>query len=189
MGLFDEYGVNMDEVKESSWEVPDDIYEFAVGSCWIQEGTKKDPDAQFFVIEYLLGDEGDLKKSEWFGLPADPTAPTDKELQKLGFLKTRLKSLGIPEGNLNDVDEDTLVGITGTLQIVTRNGFQNIRNVRVDEEQEVAEESAAEVEEEAPKAAPKVAARKAPAKAPAAKPTTQQRATAKGAVANPFARG
>lgn len=186
MGIFDEYGVNMGEVKENSWEVPDDIYEFVVGSVWIQEGTKKDPNAQYFVIEYLLDDEGNLKKSEWFQLPEDPTSPTDKELQKLGFLKTRLKSL-LPDASdeeLNAADEDTLVGISGTLQIVTRNGYQNVKNVRVEGEPANESPDQGQSEEkvvEKPKAAP---ARK-PA---AAKAAPKQQAAAKGTVHNPFAK-
>lgn len=168
-GLFEEYGIDPDEVPEApSYDVEDGIYEFEISNSfdWVSD----DEDRSAFVIEYTVGDEG-KKTSEWFNLPEDASAPTEAEMKKLGFLKQRLLSLGIPREELGTVEKDDLIGITGTLQLKTtrgRNGkdYQNVRNVTVDD-----------AEAEAP-AAPAV---KAPAKKGKPQPVAK-------APANPFGR-
>lgn len=170
-GLFEEYGIDPDEVPDApSYDIADGIYEFEVSNAfdWVSD----DEDRSAFVIEYALGDEGKTK-SEWFNLPEDASAPTEAEMKKLGFLKQRLLSLGVPRESLATVEKEDLIGITGTLQLKTsraKNGsdYQNVRNVTVEE-----------AEEEAPAA-------KAPvAKAPAKKGKPQAVANTK---PNPFAK-
>jgi hypothetical protein len=135
MGLLDEYAVDMkDDIEVPSYEIDPGIYEFEIGDASVIEGTKKDPDAINFVIEYLIGDEG-KKKSEWFRLPDDASNVTEDEKKKLGWLKLRLLGLGVPDDMLNSVEPDDLIGLTGTLEI--RNDktgqYQNIFNVKVQE--------------------------------------------------------
>jgi len=128
-GLLDGYGIDMDEIEAPSYDVADDIYEFEVSDFYIQEGTDNWPDRTWLIIEYSLGAAG-KSKSEWFELPADASAPTDKELQKLGYYKNRLSDLGVEPGDMNKVGPDDLIGKTGTLQVFTKNGFQNIKGVK-----------------------------------------------------------
>lgn len=170
MGLFDEYGIDPDEVPDvPSYDVEDGIYEFEVSNYFIW--VADDESRSCAVIEYTLGDEG-KKTSEWFNLPEDADAPTEAELKKLGFLKQRIMSLGFSREQVKEVEGEDLIGIVGTLQLKTtqgRNGksYQNVRNVRVDAPDE-------EPEEETPKA-------KAPVRKGKAAPEAQVKA-------NPFAK-
>lgn len=186
MGLLDDYQIDLNEVEEPNYDIDDDFYEFVVSDMFIKEGTKKDPNAVNLVIDYSLGDSG-KSKQEWFGLPEDASSPTTKEIQKLGFLKLRLKSLGASDEQLQSIDPDDFIGLSGTLEVFTNKGYQNIRNVRLDEDASDAETEVEEAPKAAPakapaakKVAPKVAERKAEA-APA-------KAASVGVKRNPFAK-
>lgn len=183
MGLLDDYGIDLDGVEAPNYDIADDIYEFVVGNVYIQAGTDKHPDKSWICIEFLLGESG-KSKIEWFQLPADASDHTDDELTKLGYYKQRLLSLGVDEADVNSVGADDLVGITGTLQVFTKGGWQNIKNVKVEEAEE----------EEAPvAAAPKTVRKPAAKPAAAAEEETEDEAPAAPAVKragvkpNPFA--
>lgn len=141
MALLDDY-VDLDPIEAPSYDVPDNIYEFSLGDARIQEGTKNDPDKVALIFEYKLQDENDKSYtySEWFFLPADANILTDRDKQSLGYLKLRLISLGVPESEVNEVEAADLIGTYGTLQIKTTvskgRQFQNIRNLRVEENPE-----------------------------------------------------
>lgn len=177
-GLLDGYGINMDEVEAPSFEVPDDIYEFEVSDFYLRQGTDSKPDAEWLIIQFNLGENG-KQKSEWFQLPSDPANPTDKELEKLGYYKNRLKDLGITEG-FNEVGPDDLIGITGTLQVYTKNGYQNIKNVKASASE--GPNAFSPKEQEAPKGRAAVAEKPVAARRAAA--TTEARSA--GVAANPF---
>jgi hypothetical protein len=175
MGLLDEYGIDMDEIEAPSFDVPDDIYEFEVTDFYIQDGTDNYPDRVWLVIQYSLG-SGGKSKSEWFELPADASAPTDKELQKLGFYKNRLRDLGIEDSQMNAVGPDDLIGKTGTLQVFTKNGFQNIKGVKLSPESMDGLNEFAKEEVPAPRRsrAAKPAAKPAPEPEPEADETPEE---------------
>lgn len=162
MGIFDDYNIDIEAVKENNFDVADGIYFFTVAEAEVLDGTQNKPDTTFFIIDYQLEDEdGDAagQKREWFTLAEDGDSSTKRATQSTSFLKTRLVSLGLKGDALAEFDGSEIVGLTGTLQLKTgpgKNGapgFQNIRNVRVDE---------APVAEEKPKK--KVAPKKAAAK-------------------------
>lgn len=187
MGLLDEYQTDLNDVPDApSWDIDDDFYEFVVGDLYVRNGTTNKPDESWIIIDYSLGEEG-KSKQEWFGLPADSSAPTDKEIQKLSFLKRRLIDLGASEEQLADLDPDDFIGKSGTLEVFTNKGFQNIKNVvlgdAAEAEAPITEDSDADVPAEKPapakKVTPTVAARKEAA-APA-------KAAASGVKKNPFA--
>lgn len=189
MGLLDDYNVDMEEINEASYgkTLPDDWYEGVVGSIHIQNGSKNNPDASWYIITYLVEPDND-EYGELFTLPEDPSAPTPQELDKLGFLKRRLKDLGVEDGKFSNIDEDELIGTRVKFELVTTQGkkgtksegktYQNVRNLTVIEGDE--EPAAAPV-----KAAPEkkaAAPRTRKAAAPAA-----EKPVAKTAVDNPFA--
>lgn len=162
MGIFDDYGVDPDEIKESSFDIEDGTYRFEIAEAEILEGTNNKPDTTFFIIDYQLEDEdGDSAGStrEWFTMAEDGDSDTRRAQQSMGFLKSRLKSLGVTD--LKSFDGSEIVGLEGVLQLKSTPGkgankdkkYQNVKNVRVDEV------------EEAP--APKKVAKKTPAKAKA----------------------
>lgn len=162
MGIFDDYGINPDEIKESNFDIEDGTYRFTISEAEVLNGTANKPDTTFFIIDYQLEDEdGDTAGStrEFFTMAEDGESDTKRVLQSMGFFKSRLKSLGISD--LSGFDGSELIDLTGVLQLRSTPGkganrdkmYQNIKSVKLDEV------------EEAP--APK----KAPAKKPAAKPT------------------
>lgn len=135
--LLEEYNVDMTEVEEpKGYDRPaDDIYEFTLADVYIQEGSKKQPEKRWIIFKYLLGDSG-KPYSELFGLPDDPSNPTPKEVERLGYYKARLLSLGVSPEDMNTVGADELIGTTGTFELRTVKGkdgqeYQNIRNFKV----------------------------------------------------------
>src|SRR5690606_1138140 len=162
MGIFDDYGVDPDEIKESSFDIEDGTYRFEIAEAEILEGTSNKPDTTFFIIDYQLEDEdGDSAGStrEWFTMAEDGDSETRRAQQSMSFLKSRLKSLGVTD--LKNFDGSEIVGLEGVLQLKSTPGkgankdkkYQNVKNVRVDEAEEV----------EAP-VVKKTAAKTAPAK-------------------------
>ena len=135
-GLIEEFGIDLSNVEAPEFGKPaDDIYEFTLGDVFLQEGSKNHPDKKWIVFKYLLGDSGQ-QYSELFSLPADPSNPTSTEIQRLGFYKQRLVSLGVAPDDVNTVGADDLIGTAGTLELRTTKGkdqkeYQNIRNFKV----------------------------------------------------------
>jgi len=174
MGLLDDYEVDFDEVEAPSYEVPDNVYEFTVGEVWKREGTDNHPDKVWINIKYLLTDETDRARTytEWLEIPGHQPPFEEWEKQKLGYFKARLLALGVPEEDLNSVSNDDLVGIHGSFQLKTttnkKGSFQNIRNMRVDEEDD--EPAAAPVVVKATRTRKPAAAPKAAPKAQVVKP-------------------
>jgi len=133
MSLIGDYDIDLTAVEAPAYDntLPDDIYKWQLGDVYIQDGSKKFPEKKWIVFKYLVGDTGKTF-SELFQLPLDPHNPTDKEISRLGFYKQRLVSLGIAPENVNTVTADDIVGSTGTFELRTANGYQNIRNFKVD---------------------------------------------------------
>ena len=143
MGLFDDLGVDMDSIKAGGFSDPDDgTYEFIISEGTIRNGSTNKPDTTFYTIEYSLDEAG--SKTEWFTI-AENGVVTERALQSLGFLKSRLQDLGIDASEF-DPEETDLEGISGVFQLKTtkdRKGIdrQNIRNVKVDvDEADVSDE-------------------------------------------------
>lgn len=208
-GLLADYGIDTDDIEVPSFEIEDGIYHFVIGDVFVQHGTKADPDGpDSIVISYRLSDEeGDAdgqEKREYFNLPVDPEAPTEDEAKKLGWYVSRIMSLGFKRTEVNSVDRDDLIGLTGTMQLVHVAGkgknkgkeFQNIRNLRVSEDGARVDVSDAPAPAPAKKAAaPKAAVAESPeepeeeVEAPVAKAAPKAKAAAKPRTApgNPFA--
>jgi hypothetical protein len=160
-GLLDDYGIDADEIPDISYEVPDGVYRYELGGVihWQdEEGSRK-----AIRFDFLLDDEDGTtgQKSEWFNMPEDPENPTDYEMQTLARMKRRIVELGIPKEEAGNAGEEELVGLTGTLQIVSVPGkgknkgktYQNIRNVRPDEVDEAPAAPAAKAKAPVGKAA------------------------------------
>lgn len=135
-GLIEEFNIDLSNVDEPDAFAPpaDDIYEWVLGDVSIKNGSKTNPDKSWIIFKYLLGDTG-KSFSELFSLPLDPTRPTDKEIERLGYYKQRLLSLGVAPENINTITAEDLVGATGTFELRTVKGkdnkeYQNIRNFK-----------------------------------------------------------
>lgn len=200
MGLLDDYNVDMEEINEAGYgkKLPDDWYEGVVGSIHIQNGSKNNPNASWYIITYIVEPDND-EYGELFTLPEDPSAPTPQELDKLGFLKRRLKDLGVVDGKFSNIDEDELIGTRVKFELVTTKGkkgtknedkeYQNVRNLSTIDGDEPAAAPVAEAKPRTRAAKPAVEpedADEAPATKPARRGPSAAKA-AKTAVDNPFA--
>lgn len=131
--LIADFGIDLSEVESPSGEFArpkDGLYPWELGNVSLKEGSKANPNRRWIIFDYLLG-EGDGKFSELFELPVDPRNPTDKEVQRLGYYKQRLLSLGVAPEDVNTVGADDLVGSRGTFELRTKEGkdgneYQNI---------------------------------------------------------------
>lgn len=181
MGIFDDFGINPDEIKESSFDIDDGTYLFEIGEAERQDGTTNNPENTVFYIEYsLFNEDGESvgDKRAYYTLAEDGDSKTKRVKQSMSYLKADLKRLGVTD--LSSFDGSELIGLRGVLQLVTVPGkgvnrhktFQNIRSIRLDEAEE----------QEAPVVKKPVAAKKASAK-PAAKDTAAEDAEAKKRVA------
>lgn len=172
MGFFDDYDVDLDNFEASSGFVnaPDGTYAFEVANAETRVGTNADPDAVNITVVFALENEDGetYKHTNWYAVPKDPAHPSQRETISMGEFKALLLSAGVPETELKSAGPEDIIGLEGTLRLVTsrskKNGkdYQNTRDIAFDNDS-VAEE---EEEEVAPKAAPKARAAKA---APAAK--------------------
>lgn len=135
-GLIEEFDIDLTQIDAPEYGKPaDDIYEFVLGDVHLQEGSKNHPDKKWIVFKYMLGDTGQ-SFSELFALPADASNPTSAEIQRLGFYKQRLVTLGVEPDAVNSVGADDLIGAAGTLELRTVKGkdgkeYQNIRNLKM----------------------------------------------------------
>lgn len=168
MGIFDDYGIDPESIKESSFDFADGTYRFEISEAEERNGSTNNPYNDYFVIVFQLEDEnGDAagEKQNWTTLRRSDEDGNDIGLLKghevgLSILKGMLKQLGIKGSQLSNFTGEEIVGKTGTLTLKTtnRNGKsnQNLRIVDVDE-----------VEEKPKKAAPKAKAKAVVKKAPA----------------------
>lgn len=156
MGLLDDYGVDVAADADTSGgfsTVEPGPYRFEVKDVFVKEGSVAEPEKAWIIFEYLLDDEmgKTVEHSELFQIPEDPKNPTDNERKTLGRYKSRLNDLGVADDKVNSVDRDELVGLTGTLTVVSVPGkgknagksYQNIRNVKLDRGEATTSASAA----------------------------------------------
>lgn len=157
MGFMSELGIDPNEIEAPSYgEDPEPgWYRFEISEATIVNGTSSDEDVVKFRITYDCYNDDDTpagQKSEWWTLfEVAGEEPGEDALRSRGFLKKRLLDLGLSA----DPDPSEIEGLTGTIQLIRKGDYINVRKVTVDEPK--------------PKAAP---ARTAPAKkaAPGAKP-------------------
>lgn len=143
MGLLDDYGVDVDDIPASAGisNPEDGIYEFQVDSFKLVEGSTAHPDWDFLVLTMTITNEDGKARSfaQWYHLPEDPARIKEAEKNTLSRMKKMLLDLGVAESQINSVEEEDLVGITGTFKLVSRktnqgNVFQNINDLKVDED-------------------------------------------------------
>mgnify|MGYP003632728633 CR=1 FL=1 len=141
MGLFEDFDIDMDDVEEATGfaTVPDGTYEFEIAEGYTQNGSSNFPNDKLFFIKYSLDEAGSTSERFVIGQRDDEDSEyeiTERAKQSLGFLKTRLKSLGFEK---MPQDASELEGIRGTLKLVTTKSkkggeskeYQNVKDVKV----------------------------------------------------------
>lgn len=176
MGFFDDYDVDLDNFEASSGFVnaPDGTYAFEVANAETRVGTNADPDAVNITVVFALeNEEGETyKHTNWYAVPKDPAHPSQRETISMGEFKALLLSAGVPETELKSAGPEDIIGLEGTLRLVTsrskKNGkdYQNTRDIAFDNDSVTEDGESDAAPEAAPEAAPKARAAKA---APAAK--------------------
>jgi len=142
-GIFEALGIDMDnEVEEASGfaEFEDGFYQFETSLMDTLNGTSTAPDSIKFIVDYDLYDDEGLPqgtKREFFTLFENGDEVTANAERSRTYLKRRLLDLGL-SANLNGFKLEQGVGIRGTLQLQTKGGWQNVRNVKIAEAEEVA---------------------------------------------------
>jgi hypothetical protein len=148
MGLLEDFNIDMKDIKANSgFEITaTGFWNFTIGAAFIKEGSVANPDKSWIIIEYILDNEdGETDKySDLFELPKDSRDLTKKELQTMGFYKARMLELGFHEDEINDIEGEELVGMTGTLEVYHTRGkgdnsdktYANVRHVKVSTDEE-----------------------------------------------------
>jgi hypothetical protein len=135
MGFLSELGIDAEEIEAAAgFEEPDaGFYAFEISESAIIEGTSKDEDVVKYRITYALFDENETpagSKSEWWTLfEVAGEEPGEDAQRSRGYLKRRLLDLGVTTP-LNDLEHDEVEGITGTLRLVSKGDYTNVRNVK-----------------------------------------------------------
>lgn len=189
MGLFDDFDIDMDEVKAAGgFEFEDGHYTFEISEALKQQGSKNNPDNTYLILKYDLNDGEAGTYWEWFTIAVDGDAEAADAKRSLGYLKNRLLDLGFQASELNTIEPEDIEGVAGTLELKTTQGkgknasntYQNVRNVKVgkdvsddptDYDDDSEEASVAAIKK---RVAAKRAAREAEAKTPAKKPVAKR---------------
>lgn len=119
---------------DDPFALADGTYEATVTKCSVQEANSGD---KGFTLEYTAHDCDDpamegRKQSEWLTIPemengefSDP----EKGPMHLSFLKKRLKSLGVPEDQMNSVEPDDLLDLEVVITVKKTGEYVNIKKL------------------------------------------------------------
>jgi hypothetical protein len=133
MGLFADLGVDMESQEATSFQDPEPgYYAYEISAAAVVNGTSKDESVVKFRITYaLFNDDGTPagSKDEWWTLFENYDEETELTEKSRGYLKGRLQDLGVSKP-LNEVEESDLEGLRGTLRLIQKGDYTNIRNVK-----------------------------------------------------------
>lgn len=144
MGFLEELGINPDEIEASSFSDPEPgFYRFEISEATVVNGTSTDEDVVKFRITYDLYNDDDTpagQKSEWWTLfEVDGEEPGETATKSRGYLKGRLGDLGLAA----DVEASEIEGVTGSLRLIKKGDYTNVRNVKGDAKAEAPAQKAA----------------------------------------------
>jgi hypothetical protein len=146
MGLFADLGVDMESQEATSFQDPDPgYYAFEISAAAVVYGTSKDESVVKFRVTYaLFNDDGTPagSKDEWWTLFENYDEETELTNKSRGYLKGRLLDLGVSKP-LNEIEESDLEGLQGTLRLIQKGDYTNIRNVKGEVKEEASAKKAA----------------------------------------------
>ncbi len=116
MGLFDGIEIDFDGIKEFTAGLP--AGKFPVMVAAVESGKNQSTDSPQIIITYAVteGDHAGKSKKEFLDIVGGVPQDRNQEIAQQ-VLKTRLKSFGIPDSQLNSVEPDDIVGTTGVLTL------------------------------------------------------------------------
>lgn len=129
MGLFGDLDVKSAE--DNPWFVPSNVYKADLFKAEVKDGKN----GKGLTLTYKIS-EGQHKGktvSEWKDIPspADPDNLTEEEEKARSYLKMRLKSLGIPEARMNDVEPEDLMGLAVIVTVKVNGEYSNVNKVEL----------------------------------------------------------
>lgn len=114
-------------------------YEGIVESVEWQNGTRNNPDTLYMVFRFKLQGCPSVQM-EYKSYPDKPLSsydnevqdsnghtPRDRAMRAMGYVKARLKSIGVPENRINSVTFEELAGLP--VVVVLKEGRNNYINV------------------------------------------------------------
>lgn len=126
MGIFD--GLDVASAEDNPFDVVDGTYK-----CFVQNvkvGPTAKGDKKGMTIVYQIDDPDSPMNSrqitEWQEIPGENTQNKERTLS---FLKARLKSLGVPESRMNDIETDDLMNVECVVSVAKRGEYTNVTRV------------------------------------------------------------
>ena len=122
--LFESMG--LEDVEADINFIPDGVYPaFVFESTVVVAKNGKNAGKPFWAITYKIA-EGTCKgrsQQEWFSLD-----PQNEQVKP--WLKRRILSLGVPDSKVGSFKPDDVVGSSVAVTIKTKDGYQNVRDVK-----------------------------------------------------------
>lgn len=126
---------------DDPFAVTDGTYEALLTKSSVEKSLAKG--TRGLTFEYTIHDADDeemngRKISEWLTIP---TEDDENKSTFMSFIKRRLKSLGVPEDEMNTVQTSELIGIEVVVSVATKTGKdgvdrQNITKLRLANDEE-----------------------------------------------------
>lgn len=126
MGIFD--GLDVASAEDNPFDVVDGTYHCFVQNVKVGPTAKGDKSGMTLVYQI---DEADSPMNgrqitEWQEIPGENTA---NAARTLSFLKSRLKSLGVPESRMNSIETDDLMNVECVVSVAKRGEYTNVTRV------------------------------------------------------------
>lgn len=133
MSLFGD--LDIQNAQDDPFNIDEGTYKGTVTAVAVKE--HKDKTKKGLVFTYTVIDEESpmlgRKIDEWKNLPQpeDPSNLTPEEERDASFLKMRLKSLGIPEDEMNSVGAEDLLAIDVYFTVKKKGEYTNVTKVEL----------------------------------------------------------
>ena len=141
MGIFGDLDVQAAE--DDPFFVPANTYVCTLYKAEVKR-DKNDNLGMSLIYKIAEGEHKNKTVSEWKKIPqpADPKNLTEEEQRDASYLKMRLKSLGVPENRMNDVNIDDLLGLDVIVTVVQNGEYTNVKKVELYEGSDMADNDA-----------------------------------------------
>lgn len=136
--FFGNYGVTADEVNENPFSIPHGTYDVVVSGAEVKS-FKKNPDIEYFVIEYQIerGTEAGKTAQKMFRekklTAADSQDYLTQNARTLSNFKKEMLALGLTDAQINGFDTRVhgtkLVGIRGTAVMGPQKGNEEYNSI------------------------------------------------------------
>lgn len=131
MSLFGELDVA--SADDDPYSIPDNTYETFLYDVKVGPTKANDKIGMTLVFKISEGQyEGrEIREWKWVPQPVDPKNPTQEEASAASYLKARMVDLGVTADRMNSIEPDELIGIKCTVTVKTKNGYANVRGVKL----------------------------------------------------------